>query len=147
MIAFVEGNSKFFGPCLLWPNGWIDEDAAWYGSRSRPRPHCTIRGASSRERGTAAPLFSAHVYCDHGHPFQLLLSFCYLSGAGFPGCPGKEAIQRVFVCFSVTVVLWIETKSTKTKCGDALQMGSEGRYGSFYLWMHMWVAGKTVISC
>jgi len=22
-----------FGPCLLWPNGWMDEDAAWYGSR------------------------------------------------------------------------------------------------------------------
>ena len=21
-----------FGPCLLWPNGWMDEDAAWYGS-------------------------------------------------------------------------------------------------------------------
>jgi len=18
-----------FGPCLLWPNGWMDEDAAW----------------------------------------------------------------------------------------------------------------------
>jgi len=33
-----------FGPCLLWPNGWMDEDAAWYGSRPRPRPHCTRRG-------------------------------------------------------------------------------------------------------
>ena len=21
-----------FGPCLLWPNGWMDEDAAWYGN-------------------------------------------------------------------------------------------------------------------
>ena len=21
-----------FGPCLLWPNGWMDQDAAWYGS-------------------------------------------------------------------------------------------------------------------
>jgi len=19
-----------FGPCLLWPNGWMDEDATWY---------------------------------------------------------------------------------------------------------------------
>jgi len=50
-----------FGPCLLWPNGWMDEDAAWYGSRSRPRPHCTRRGPSSRERVTATPLFGAHV--------------------------------------------------------------------------------------
>ena len=44
-----------FGPCLLWPNGWMDEDAAWYGGRPRPRPHCTRRGPSSLERGTAAP--------------------------------------------------------------------------------------------
>ena len=29
-----------FGPCLLWPNGWMDEDATWYGSRPRPMPHC-----------------------------------------------------------------------------------------------------------
>ena len=57
-----------FGPCLLWPNSWMDEDAAWYGSRPRPRPHLIRRGSSSRERGTAAPLFSAHVYCGHGRP-------------------------------------------------------------------------------
>jgi len=29
-----------FGPCLLWRNGWMDQDATWYGGRSRPRPHC-----------------------------------------------------------------------------------------------------------
>jgi len=27
------------GPCLLWPNGWMDQDATWYGGRPRPRPH------------------------------------------------------------------------------------------------------------
>jgi len=31
-----------------------------------------------RERGTAAALFSAHVYCGHGRPSQLLLSSCSL---------------------------------------------------------------------
>jgi len=30
------------------------------------------------------------------------------------------------------------------KCGHALQLGSKGRYGSFHLWINMWVAGKTV---
>jgi len=25
-----------FGPCLLWPNGWMDQDANWYGGRSWP---------------------------------------------------------------------------------------------------------------
>jgi len=34
-----EAEPPIFGPCLLWPNGWMDEDAAWYGSRPRPRPH------------------------------------------------------------------------------------------------------------
>jgi len=65
------------GPCLLWPNGRMDENAAWYGSRPRLRPHCSRRGPSSRERGTAPPpLFSAHIYCDHGRPSQLLLNSC-----------------------------------------------------------------------
>jgi len=69
-----------FGPCLLWPNGWINEDAAWYGSTPRPRLHSTRRGPISRERGTAAPFFSAHVYCGHGRPSQLLLSSCKNNG-------------------------------------------------------------------
>jgi len=30
----------------------------------------------------------------------------------------------------------------RPKCGDALRLGSKGRYGSFQLWMHVWVAGK-----
>jgi len=30
------------------------------------------------------------------------------------------------------------------KCGDALWLGSKGRYGSFHLWINVWVAGKTV---
>ena len=46
-----------FWPCPLWKNGWMDEDAAWCGSRPRPRPHFTRRGPSFRERGTAAPSF------------------------------------------------------------------------------------------
>jgi len=25
---------------MLWPNGWMDQDATWYGGRPRPRPHC-----------------------------------------------------------------------------------------------------------
>jgi len=62
-----------FGPCMLWPNGWMDEDATWYESRPRPRPHCVRRGPSSpRERSTTVPVFSAHVYWGHGRPSQLL---------------------------------------------------------------------------
>jgi len=44
---------------VLWPNGWIDQDVAWYGGRPRPVPHCARWGCSSspRKAGTAAPLF------------------------------------------------------------------------------------------
>jgi len=65
-----------FGPWLLWPNGWMDEDAASNRSRPRPSPHCIRWGPSSPRKGTAAPVFSAHVYCGHGRPSQLLLSSC-----------------------------------------------------------------------
>ena len=35
-----------FNPCLLWPNGWMDQDATWYGGRPRPRPRCARWGPS-----------------------------------------------------------------------------------------------------
>ena len=33
------------------------------------------------------------------------------------------------------------------KCSDTLRLGSKGRCDSFHLWMHVWVAGKTLIPC
>jgi len=36
-----------FGSCLLWPNGWMGEDATLYGSRPQHRPHCFRQGPSS----------------------------------------------------------------------------------------------------
>jgi len=67
-----------FGPCFLLPNGWMDEDVTWYGSRPQPRPHCVRRRPSSPSAKGAQqpPLFSAHGYCGLGCPFQLLLSSC-----------------------------------------------------------------------
>jgi len=29
--------SPIFGPYLLRPNGWMDQDATWYGGRPRTR--------------------------------------------------------------------------------------------------------------
>ena len=29
-----------FGRCLLWPNGWMDQNATWYGGRPQRRRHC-----------------------------------------------------------------------------------------------------------
>jgi len=44
-----------FGPRLLWTNGWMDEDATWYGSRPRPRPDCIRPGLSSPRNGHSSP--------------------------------------------------------------------------------------------
>jgi len=71
--------APIFGPCLLWPNGWMDEDANWHRSRPQPRPHCVRQGPSSPlppQKGHSSPLSSAHVYCGHGRQSQLLLSSC-----------------------------------------------------------------------
>ena len=57
-LPLKKGRSptQFFGPCLLWPNGWMDEDATRYGSRPQPRPHCVRWGLSSPPgKGTSAP--------------------------------------------------------------------------------------------
>ena len=67
---------SIFGPCLLWPNGWMDQDATWYGSIPRPTPHCVRRRPISPVKGNSSRLFSAHVYCGHGRPSPLLLSSC-----------------------------------------------------------------------
>ena len=47
-----------FGPCLLWPNGWMDQDATWYVGRPRPKRHCVGWGSSSPfpKKGTEPPI-------------------------------------------------------------------------------------------
>jgi len=46
-------------------NGCMDQDATWYGGRTRPTRHCVRRGPSyPRKKGTPTPTqFLAHVYC------------------------------------------------------------------------------------
>jgi len=48
--------APMFGPFLLWPNGWMDQDDTWHGGRPRFRRHCVRWGPSSIRP-------SAHVYC------------------------------------------------------------------------------------
>ena len=52
-----------FGPCLFWPNGWMDQDATWYQGRPWPRRHC-VRwdpAPSPQKGGTATPIFRPRV--------------------------------------------------------------------------------------
>jgi len=53
-----------FGPCLLWPNGWMDQDGTWRGGGPWPRSHCARSGLSfPPQKADRAPQFSAHLYC------------------------------------------------------------------------------------
>jgi len=54
--------SPIFGPFLLWPNGWMHQDATWCGGRPQPRRLCVGDPAPLRKRNGARQ-FSAHVYC------------------------------------------------------------------------------------
>ena len=64
-----------FGPCLLWPNGWIDQDATWSGGRPRPWPHCVRWGPVPRKEAQQPPhFFGRWLLWLNGRPSQLLLS-------------------------------------------------------------------------
>jgi len=56
-----------FGPCLLWPYGWMDQDATLYhGGRLRPRPHCARWEPSSSPKKGHSPQFSARLLWPNG---------------------------------------------------------------------------------
>jgi len=44
-----RGTAPNFGPCLLWPNGWMDQDATWHRGMRRPRRQ--MREATVTDRG------------------------------------------------------------------------------------------------
>ena len=44
------------GPCLLWPNGWMNQDGTWHGGRPQPRRLCVRCGPRPPpEKGGGAP--------------------------------------------------------------------------------------------
>jgi len=64
---------------VLWPNGWMDRDATWYGGRRRPRRHCIrLRPSSLYGKGQSShPTFrSMSIVAKRGCPSQQLLSSC-----------------------------------------------------------------------
>jgi len=52
-----------FGPCLLWPRGWMDQDAIWYRGMSRPIGHIVLEGTQLLQKRHSSPRFLTHVYC------------------------------------------------------------------------------------
>ena len=55
-----------FGPFLLSPNGWMNQDGTWHGGEPWSKPHCARQGPSSpTQKGGQSLLlqFLAHFYC------------------------------------------------------------------------------------
>jgi len=47
---------------VLWPNGWMDQDATWHAGRPRPWPHCIRWGPSSPpQKGADPPIFGPYL--------------------------------------------------------------------------------------
>ena len=55
-----RGAPPIFGPCLLWPNGSMDQDVIWYGGRSQPTQLCALYDwdpAPTPPKGAQPPIF------------------------------------------------------------------------------------------
>ena len=66
-----------FSPHMLWPNGWTDQDATWYGGRPRPRRHGFTWGLSS----SPPPLKGGHSSLPPIFGLRIckgLIGFCFI---------------------------------------------------------------------
>ena len=99
----AEPPSPIFGPFRLWPNGWMHQDATWYGGRPQPRGLCVRWGPSPLPKmrwspGTEPPVFGpclfwpnswmhqdATWYGDRSRPMQ----HCVRCGPSYPQKKGR----------------------------------------------------------
>jgi len=59
--------SPIFGPFLLWPNGWMDQDGTWHGGSPWSSPHCARWSHSSPpQKGGRAPIFGPSLLWPNG---------------------------------------------------------------------------------
>ena len=57
---------QIFGPCLLWPNGWMDQDGTWHGGIGLGPVHIVLDGDTAplpKKGAEPPPQFSAHLNC------------------------------------------------------------------------------------
>ena len=57
-----------FGPFLLWPNGWMHQDATWCGGRPQRRRLCVRWGPSAPtpQKGRSPPIFGPRILWPNG---------------------------------------------------------------------------------
>jgi len=62
------------GPCLLWPNGSMDQDVTWHGGMPRPRRHCVRWGPISptvRVRVRVTAIINIWYFCNRHANFVI----------------------------------------------------------------------------
>jgi len=62
------GTAPIFGPRLLRPNSWMDQDVTWYEGKPPPRPYGVRWGQAPSKNG--APIFGPRLLWPNGHPFS-----------------------------------------------------------------------------
>ena len=69
-----KGNgAPHFGRCLLWPNGWTDQDGSWQGGRPQPRQlYVRLEPSTSPKRGSlrSSPIFGPFLLRPNGWMHQ-----------------------------------------------------------------------------
>ena len=58
-----QSPSPIFSPFLFWPNGWMHQDATWYGGRPQPKGLYVRWGPSPAHKKEAETPIFGHVYC------------------------------------------------------------------------------------
>jgi len=55
--APIHKKAQIFGPCLLWPNGWMDQDGTWHGGKPQSRRLCVRHGTQPFPKRGGSPNF------------------------------------------------------------------------------------------
>jgi len=113
---------QIFRPCLLWPNGWMDQDATWHTGRPRPGHIVLDRDPAPlpKREGTAHPQFLAHVCCSQtagwikmalGMEVSLCPGHTVLNGDAGP-LPRKMGYSPQFSAMSIWPNGWMDQDAT-----------------------------------
>jgi len=66
------------GPCLSWPNGWMDQDTTWYRDRPQPRQHCVRwRPSFPHGKGHSSPKYGSQFTTQAGEPASITAAHVY----------------------------------------------------------------------
>jgi len=85
---------------ILWPNGWMDQDATWHGGRPRPRSQCLmgtqllppLKGAQQ------PPFFGLHIIAKRSHisaTAELLFKMAAAAFLKFQKCLTVGRVKRL----------------------------------------------------